>query len=196
MQLTDSFTLPFGRDRVWHAFQDVEELVACLPGAELVSPPVDGMLDLLFSVKLGPVLAQFGGKGEVTFEAGQYRGRVAGTGADKRSNSRVKGEATFALESITGDATRVTVIVDYSLTGSLAQFSRGSVMKELASLLTQQFSHCLEGRLASASAAAAPAAMSATPAAAPAKALPVDGLRLLPRLLLAWVRDLFRRRDA
>ncbi|MEO8039403.1 MAG: SRPBCC family protein [Betaproteobacteria bacterium] len=194
MQLADSFTLPFPRERVWQAFQDVEQLVACLPGASLDSPPVDGALDLTFAVKLGPMLAQFGGKGEVAFEAGGYRGRVSGAGADKRSNSRVKGEASFALAAIAENATRVEVVVDYALTGSLAQFSRGSIMKELASVLTRQFSQCLEARLTAASAAAhaAPDAADAKPApeAAPQ---PVDGLRLLPRLAWAWFRSLFQR---
>lgn len=189
MQLTDSFTLPFEREQVWGAFQDVEQLVACLPGASLASPPVDGVLDMLFSVKLGPVLAQFGGRGEVAFEAGQYRGRVSGSGADKRSNSRVKGEASFVLEPIAANETRVSVTVDYSLTGSLAQFSRGNVMKELASLLTRQFSQCLAARLAAAS-VAAPGAE--TIAASAPESKPVDGLRLLPRLLWAWLRGLFQ----
>ena len=43
--------------------------------------------------------------------------------------------------------TRVGVSVNYSLTGALAQFSRGAIVKELAAALTRDFSANLRERI-------------------------------------------------
>jgi carbon-monoxide dehydrogenase small subunit len=59
----------------------------------------------------------------------------------------VKGEATFALAEIP-EGTRVQVLVDYALTGALAQFGRPGIVKEIASNIAQQFAANLRARLA------------------------------------------------
>ena len=207
MQLEQSFDLPVPPTTAWPAFHDVELLVQCLPGAALTGPPVDGELPLRFDVKLGPIAAGFIGSGRVSFDEAAQSGRFEGAAADRKTNSRVKGAADFRLAA-EGAGTRVTLLVDYSLTGALAQFSRGAIVRELASALTAQFAANLSQRVqvsaaaapdvaASASASASASAASAAPAAF--ASAPLDAGSLLGSVLkAAWHRLLgrLRRRSA
>jgi len=162
MQLEQSFTLPFARAAVWPAFSDVPMLVACMPGAGLTGDPraVEGgaELDLTFTVKLGPITGAFQGQGAIRRDDAAFAGTFSGGGADRKSGSRVKGEAKFSLTELAPAETRVDVAVDYSLTGSLAQFSRGAIVKELAAAMTRDFAANLQARIAEAQPAPGPAA--------------------------------------
>jgi carbon monoxide dehydrogenase subunit G len=146
MQLEQSFTLPQPPDAAWPMFKNIDLLVECLPGASLTGPAVDGEVPLRFDVKLGPIAAGFIGAGRVSFDDAAQAGRFEGQAADKRTSSRVKGAAAFALQADAA-GTRVQVTVDYALTGALAQFSRGAIVRELASALTSQFAANLAARL-------------------------------------------------
>lgn len=154
MQLEQHFELPVPPDAAWPAFADVELLVSCLPGASITGPAVDGDWPLRFDVKLGPISAGFAGSGKPALDDAARRGRFEGAAIDKRTQSRVKGAVAFALAAA-GSGTRVSVDVDYTLTGQLAQFSRGGLVKELASALTAQFAANLAARLQTLPAAAA-----------------------------------------
>ncbi|USE76853.1 SRPBCC family protein [Cupriavidus gilardii] len=171
MELQQTFLLPFARDAVWRCFHDTEGVVACLPGASLSAPPRDGKLPLTMTVKLGPIVAAFAGDGEMRLDDASYRGAVTGTGADRKSGSRVKGEAAFSLHDVAdatgGPATRVDIAVDYAIAGSLAQFSRGGIVRELAARLTEAFAANLRRKLeaeAGAGATVAAAAVAEPPA--------------------------------
>ncbi|WP_422650683.1 Carbon monoxide dehydrogenase [Cupriavidus sp. H18C1] len=151
MELQQTILLPFARDAVWRCFRDTEGVIACLPGASLSAPPRDGRLPLTMTVKLGPIVAVFAGDGEMRLDDADYRGAVTGTGADRKSGSRVKGEAAFSLHDVAdatgGPATRVDIAVDYAIAGSLAQFSRGGIVRELAARLTEAFAANLRRKL-------------------------------------------------
>lgn len=147
MEIEQSFTVPYPRDAVWACFHDTSGIVACLPGASLSAPPEGTLLKLSMQVKLGPIVAAFAGDGEMTLDEDQRRGSVSGGGVDRKSASRVKGVAAFALDNSTPGETRVDVKVDYTIAGSLAQFSRGGIVKELASRMTEAFAANLKAKL-------------------------------------------------
>ena len=189
MLLEQSFDLPVAPATAWPAFKDVDLLVQCLPGAALTGPAVDGQLPIRFDVKLGPIAAAFTGSGRVSLDEATQGGRFEGAATDRRTNSRVKGAADFKLAA-EGAGTRVTLLVDYSLTGTLAQFSRGAIVRELASALTSQFAANLAQRVRATAADALPVA-SDTPPVAGAK--PLEALPLLMLVLnTAWQRLLGR----
>jgi uncharacterized protein len=146
VQLEESFDLPVSRDAAWEAFRDVAMLVSCLPGAALEGAADAEPLDIVFSVKLGPISASFAGQGSVVYNE-DCSGSFSGGGADRKTHSRVKGEAKFSLHE-TGEGTRVQVVVDYALSGALAQFGRPGIVKEMAANLTQQFAANLKAKLA------------------------------------------------
>lgn len=146
MDIEQSFSVPFSPDLVWKSFLDVEGIVTCLPGASLTAPPQDDQLSLAMTVKLGPIVAAFKGEGEMKLDESGRSGVVSGQGSDRKSGSRVKGTAQFELLP-ENHGTRVNIVVDYSITGSLAQFSRGGIVRELATRMTDAFAANLKLRL-------------------------------------------------
>jgi carbon monoxide dehydrogenase subunit G len=147
MEIEQSFTVPYPRDAVWECFHDTPGIVACLPGASLNAPPENGLLKLAMTVKLGPIVASFAGDGEMKLDEADYKGSVSGGGVDRKSASRVKGVAGFSLDGSIAGETRVDVKVDYTIAGSLAQFSRGGIVKELATRMTEAFATNLKAKL-------------------------------------------------
>jgi carbon monoxide dehydrogenase subunit G len=167
MQLTEQFDLLFPRPVVWTAFQNLEMLVACLPGASLTSPADQVPLEMSFTLKMGPVVAAFAGQGGVTYEPANFCGNFHGQGIDRKNNSRVKGEARFSLLETSAALTTVQVVVDFTLTGALAQFSRLGIVREIASAITAQFAANLQREMAASGQAAGEVAaeMAGTPSA-------------------------------
>jgi carbon monoxide dehydrogenase subunit G len=147
MQIDESFELPFSRAVVWQAFQNIQMLVDCLPGAKLTSPESQKPLELAFQIKMGPIAAAFAGQGDVVYDASSFAGNFSGQGTDRKNNSRVKGEARFSLHESAGSLTRVDVSVEFALTGALAQFGRIGIVKEIASNITAQFAQNLKSKL-------------------------------------------------
>ena len=208
MQVEQRFTLPLPPAAAWPAFHDLALLVECLPGAALTGSVRDGEVPLRFDVKLGPIAAGFVGSGKVSFEEAGLRGRFEGAAADRKTNSRVKGAADFSLAPHEG-GTLVTVLVDYTLSGMLAQFGRAGIVRELASALTAQFAGNLESRLTAAMPAASEPTPAMTGAAEPPSPLPAPapppgtrrtapvaplggGALLLQVLRARWVRFFHR----
>jgi carbon monoxide dehydrogenase subunit G len=213
VQITESFELPCLPSEVWPVLHDITLLVDCLPGASLDGPVEAGMTPLRFEVKLGPIVANFVGKGQASFDEARSTGRFEGTAVDRRTSSRVKGWAEFALSACAGGSS-IEVNVDYALSGALAQFSRAGIVRELAALLTEQFASNLSARLQPqpvsqtltpatqvgdgdvASASAQPAALAGPAASASAPvspafraAAPLSAGLLLRKLLRArWMR--------
>ena len=196
MLIEQRFELPLPPDQAWAGFCDIALLVDCLPGAALTGPALDGAVPLRFDVRLGPIAAGFVGSGRARFDDAARAGRFEGAAADRKTNSRVKGHADFALVA-GGTGSVVTVSVDYALTGSLAQFGRAGMVRELANALTAQFAANLALRLRADAAAAGAALDDAAlespapePVAMPA-ARPLALGGLLRQALRAWLARLF-----
>ncbi|MGQ9366123.1 SRPBCC family protein [Azospirillum sp. ST 5-10] len=187
-QITQSFTVAFPRARVWPLLGDVAQVVPCMPGASLTAPVEDGAFAGQMRVKLGPIAAAFAGQGTLTLDEAGHSGTIQGQGTDAKSNSRAKGTVTFTVaEAEEGRATRVDLAVDFTLSGMLAQFSRGAIVQEIAQRLTAEFARNLEATLAAVTPDATP---DATPAAAAAPVRELNGGALLWAMLRDWIKGL------
>ena len=155
MQIRQSFEVPYPSERVWRCFGRIEAIVPCLPGASCDAPPVDGALALTMKVKLGLMVASFSGQGSMTLDEASRTGRISGAGLDRRSGSRVKGEVAFSVHEVPA-ATRVDIVVEYSLAGGLAQFAREGIVRALAQQLSTAFGENIKKLLASDQAAQSP----------------------------------------
>lgn len=166
MEIEQSFRVPFAPEQVWASFHDTAGIVACLPGAAITAPPVEGQLKLSMTVKLGPIVAAFAGDGQLVLNDASRTGSVSGSGSDRKSGSRVKGEAAFRLhdESAATQSTRVDVQVTFVITGALAQFSRDGIVRDLAERMTAAFSANLKAKL-EAERVASPVTVATLPAA-------------------------------
>ena len=73
---------------------------------------------------------------------------IRGRTEDARSRSATRGEIRYVLhEEKGGGATRVDVEVGFTLTGPLAQFSRSTLVHDIARRMTRAFAQNLHERL-------------------------------------------------
>ncbi|MBZ8134770.1 SRPBCC family protein [Afifella sp. IM 167] len=162
-QINQEFLVAHPRRAVWERFQDLPEVVRCLPGATLTEQTSPTSAKGVMTVKLGPVRASFAGEADIEADEESWTGTIDGKGMDKSHASRAKAKVVYVLEEADeGAGTVVKVTVDYTLSGSLAQFARGGVVDAIADQITEDFTRNLESELnatpAAGAGAAAPAA--------------------------------------
>ena len=155
MELTHTFTVPATVDVAWAAFNDLERIAPCFPGAALTS--YDGeAFEGLCKVKLGPISLQYNGTGRfVERDEVAHRAVIEAKGKDKRGNGTAAASVTATLQSAGESATEVVVVTDLNITGKPAQFGRG-VMQDVSDKLLAQFAACLEDKLGSSETAPEP----------------------------------------
>ena len=157
VEFRQSFVIAHPVEEVWAFFGRVEDVAACLPGASLDGGEKDGRVDGKIRVKAGPILAEFSGVAHITRNDETRRGTIVGAGHDARSNSATRGIISYSIKPHeSGGGSRIDVDVGYALTGMLAQFSRTSLVQDLASRLTAAFAKNLELRLSAGIAGPAP----------------------------------------
>ena len=136
--LSESFRLAQSPEEVWAALQDLPRVAACLPGVELVDYAGGDHVNGRLAVKIGPINAAFAGEADVTREPQARRAVIRGTGRDQRSGSRATGTLAYVVVAVP-QGSRVDVTLDFSLTGTLAQFGRSSLVKAFVSRLIAAF---------------------------------------------------------
>lgn len=147
MELSHRFTVPASADVAWEAFNDLERIAPCFPGASLTSFDGETFAGIC-KVKLGPVSLQYGGTGRfVERDESSYRAVIEAKGKDKRGNGTAAATITAQLTSAGDETTDVVVSTDLNVTGRPAQFGRG-VMQDVSDKLLAQFASCLETKLA------------------------------------------------
>jgi carbon-monoxide dehydrogenase small subunit len=137
--LSESFRLAQSPEEVWAALQDLPRVAACLPGIELVDYAGGDHVNGRLAVKIGPINAAFAGEADVTREPQERRAIIRGAGRDQRSGSRATGTLGYVVVAEPQGGSRVDVTLDFSLTGTLAQFGRSSLVKAFVSRLIAAF---------------------------------------------------------
>jgi len=207
MKLDQSFEVRAPVERVRETLVDIERVAPCLPGAEITEAGEDGTYRGTFSVRLGPTTAAY--RGELQMEELDQTARrvvMRASGQDKRGQGSAKASIVSTMRE-EGEATRVDVETDFTITGRLARFGRGGMIQDISNRLLKDFAECLQQKI-EAPPAAEPspldAVLAATPegaAAAPpaaggskasTTAKPVGGFSLFFRALLDRLRRIFR----
>ena len=146
--LHQAFSVDHGRDKVWDFFGRLDAVASCLPGTSLLGPPTENHFEPRIRIKVGPIVAEFEGEADVVRDASKHTGTIRGYAHDTRSSSTTRGEIRYVLvEDKGGAATRVEVEVGFTLTGPLAQFSRSSLVQDIAKRMTAAFAQNLQTRL-------------------------------------------------
>lgn len=131
MELTGQIDIDLPQQQVWDALNDIEVLMACIPGCEQLEWIAENQLEAAITTKIGPVKARF--KGLLTLEnldeptsytlLGEGKGGAAGF---------AKGKAHVML-SEENAITTLSYSVDASVGGKLAQIGarliKGSTTK-------------------------------------------------------------------
>ena len=145
MELQHRFTVPAPIDETWTAFNDLERIAPCFPGATLTSVEGDQFSGSV-KVKLGPISMQYSGTG--TFlerDETSHTAKFEAKGKDKRGNGTAAATVTAVLAP-DGDVTAVEVSTDLAITGKPAQFGRG-VIQDVSNKLLDRFTTCLADTL-------------------------------------------------
>lgn len=178
MRVENTFEVPATPDAAWALLTDVPRVVPCMPGAKLERTVDDSTWEVLQQVKLGPISLQFRSEVCRTELDEANRRAVLSVGAkEARGRGGVDATVECALERV-GGGTRVTVVTEIELRGTVAQYGR-PVVGSVADDLTRQFATCLASLL-----------QSEAPPSPAAEVQPVGGIRLLVGSL--W-RRLLRR---
>jgi uncharacterized protein len=168
MELNNEIDVKAPIEEVWAAFNDVERIAPCLPGAQLQEIEGDEFRGIV-KVKVGPITAQY--KGKATFleqNKDAWRVKLKADGRDTRGAGNANAIITATLHPVSDEVTKLNVDTDLTITGKVAQFGRGAIA-DVSSKLMGQFAQNVEEMLEAAPADAAPEAA----AVAEAEAAPV-----------------------
>jgi carbon monoxide dehydrogenase subunit G len=156
MELRHEFTVPATIEETWTAFNDIESVAACFPGAT-VSSVEDDTFTGSCKVKLGPIALVYNGTGTfVEKDEAAHRMVIDAKGKDKRGNGTAGAHVTATMVA-EGSSTKVEVLTDLNITGKPAQFGRG-VMQDVSDKLLGQFTQCLEQKVGGSAGPDAPTA--------------------------------------
>ena len=135
-------------DDLWRVLSDPQSVVECIPGGSLLGPADAQPLEFEFALSLGPMRARFRGDATVTYDDAAKSGRLMGQGADRLSRSSGEGVVRFAVAGVqeAQETSQLTLEIDYTLKGPLAQFSRASVIDAVLDGLLEEFARNVSAR--------------------------------------------------
>ncbi|MBP5858586.1 SRPBCC family protein [Marivibrio halodurans] len=214
MEIESRFTVPLPPAEAWDVLLDIPRIAPCMPGAKLTGADDEARVyNGEVQVRLGPVLLAFKGKARITdLDRENWRATVKAEGRDTKGRGGASADVLFSLEPAEdGARTECRITTNLNLTGSVAQYGRGSGMiNDLANHLVGQFADNLRQEIADSQPAGQPgkqpenqsAAAEDAPATTPADAppeprrqarqsAPISGFRLMLWLLRQRLRRLF-----
>jgi carbon-monoxide dehydrogenase small subunit len=148
IHIEQEFSVDFAPSLVMEGLNRLDQVAYCLPGLKLKGPPRGQELQIIMQVRLGPILAEFDGVADVSQDPSTQSGRIQGYAVDGRSGTRAFGDIRYRLwPEANGESTRIALDLGYSLAGPLAQFSRGSIARDIARKLTDAFANNLRQQL-------------------------------------------------
>ena len=146
MLITNDFEVAQTVDKVWAFFQDIPQVAACLPGAELTEDLGDDKYQGQVAVRMGPVRLNFGGTAQIIERDDAAKRLVLhATGAEAKGRGQASMDITATL-SRTGRGTKVAVAQDLQLSGAAAQYGRGMI-SDVTSVLMRDFSARMQDRI-------------------------------------------------
>nr|WP_218855886.1 SRPBCC family protein [Nocardioides daedukensis] len=169
--MTHEFTVPASIDETWLAFNDLESVAGCFPGATVTSIEGDTFTGSC-KVKLGPIALVYNGTGSFTEkDEAAHVMKITAKGKDKRGNGTAGADVVATMVAVSDAETRVTVVTDLNITGKPAQFGRG-VIQDISDKLLGQFVECLKTKVGGAGEADVDAGPASVPTGAPASVAP------------------------
>jgi carbon monoxide dehydrogenase subunit G len=198
MQLENSFTVGAPPERVFAYLLDVNQIVGCVPGAELSEVVDPTTFKGKVKIKVGPITVAYNGTARIVDR--DDANRAATLEADGRETTGPGSARAKARMTVEADpsGSLVRIVTDYSVAGRVAQFGRG-VMEDVSRRIVNDMAACIKTNVeagepgSASSGAGADAAPGAAPSApAPtATARPVNAVGLLFSVLWARLKAVF-----
>ena len=188
MLIKNDFEVAEPVEKVWQFFDNIPQVAACLPGAELTEDLGDEKYKGRVAVRMGPVRLSFAGTADITERdnAGK-RIVVHASGADEKGRGQASMIVTATLVR-SGRGTKVAVTQDLQLSGAAAQYGRGMI-SDVTAVLMRDFSTTMQDRIERIERGESPEQIAAA-AASPAKGFTL-GLRAAVMALSRVFRRFF-----
>lgn len=189
MQLENSFEVEAPRDAAWNLLLDVPRVVPCMPGAQLTETVDDSNWKAKVAVKLGPIGLEFAADvARPEVDAAESRVVLTTNARELRGRGGARATIESRLSELGPSHTRIDIVTDLSLSGSVAQYGRG-IVQDVAGQMVGKFADCLQKQLVGSTEEAQAAVEEASK--------PVSGLSLgvgaVFRSIGRFSRGLFRR---
>jgi len=146
MLIKNNFEVSESIDSVWRFFDNIPQVAACLPGAELTDNLGDDKYIGKVLIKMGPVKLQFAGSAQIK-ERNDAAKRIVvdAAGADEKGRGQASLLLTVTLVS-TLRGTKVDISQNLQLSGAAAQYGRG-LIADVTSVLMNDFATNMQNRL-------------------------------------------------
>jgi uncharacterized protein len=186
MLIRNEFEVAEPAEKVWQFFDNIPQVAACLPGAELTSDLGDDKYQGQVAVRMGPVRLQFGGTAEITErDVAARRVVVHAAGAEQKGRGQASMVITATLTPA-GRGTKVDVTQDLQLSGAAAQYGRGMI-SDVTAVLMRDFAANMQDRIERIERGESPEQIAA------GAVTPAGGLTLGLRAALMALTRVFRR---
>jgi carbon monoxide dehydrogenase subunit G len=148
MLIENSFPVAADPDRVFDFLQDADNVVTCMPGAELVEDLGNDSYRGKVKIKIGPVTAAYSGVATITRKDPVERVAVLlAEGRDTKGNGSAKATATMRVTAAgDGVSSTVQLSTELSVSGKLAQFGRG-VMADVSNKMVGEMANRVRTRI-------------------------------------------------
>ena len=148
MKIENSFEVPVPAHEAWAMLMNIEDVVGCLPGAQLGEVVDESTYKGTFKARIGPISVTLAGTVEFEERDEARRvGRLKGQASDTRGRGGAVSLISFQLRE-NGESTQVDIETDLQLSGALAQYGRGAGMiANFAGRIIDQFAECLRTRI-------------------------------------------------
>lgn len=146
MEIDNSFAVKAPPDRVYEFLLDVNNVVSCVPGAELSEVVDPDTFKGKVRIKVGPVTVSYNGTARITSRDAATR--TATLEADGRETTGSGSAQAKTVMSVAedGEGSQVTLSTDFTVVGRVAQFGRG-IMEDVSRHLVGQAAECIRAKL-------------------------------------------------
>jgi uncharacterized protein len=146
VEIQNSFPVKAPPDRVYEFLLDVNNVVSCVPGAELSEVVDPDTFKGKVRIKVGPVTVSYNGTARITArDAGTRTATLEAEGRETTGSGSAQASTVMSVAA-DGDGSTVTLATDFTVVGRVAQFGRG-IMEDVSRHLVGQAAECIQSKL-------------------------------------------------
>ena len=133
-------------DDVWKFFDDIPQVAACIPGADLTDKLGTDHFGGDVIISAGPVKLEFAGQAKVKSRDNSKKIiTIDASGSDKKGRGEAQAVLIAALSPASGGTT-VKISLDLTVSGAAAQFGRG-LIADVTAVLVNQTAESMQARM-------------------------------------------------
>ena len=155
MEIENSFAVKAAPERVYEFLLDVNNVVSCVPGAELSEVVDPNTFKGKVKIKVGPVTVSYNGTARITARDAETRTATLEAEGRETTGSGTAQAKTIMAVAPDGESSKVTLTTDFTVVGRVAQFGRG-IMEDVSRHLVGQAAECIQTKLEAPPPAATP----------------------------------------